>query len=285
MNREIVDCVFSSVRGTFEWTLGITDRLAGGLDRLKNGRRDKKVRNKQEIGVIWMNDWFEWNGVRCTEYGIHVSEQPPRTIPEQRVTQLIVPGRSGSLNLLEGDDVYNDLVLTATCFITDPARIPDIAAWLWGSGTVAFANRRGGFYYAWIANQIPFEKILRGNPHCSFAVNFRCFPFWYAEEEARFELTASGQFIENPGTVPAEPVITVLGSGEITLMVDQTIVELDGIEENITIDSTLQEAYTGTSLCNDCMSGDFPLLKPGANAVSWSGDVSKVILTVRWRYL
>ena len=27
-----------------------------------------------------MNDWFEWNGVRCTQYGIHVSEQPPMAI-------------------------------------------------------------------------------------------------------------------------------------------------------------------------------------------------------------
>lgn len=28
-----------------------------------------------------MNDWFEWNGKRCTEYGIHVLEQPPLTLP------------------------------------------------------------------------------------------------------------------------------------------------------------------------------------------------------------
>ena len=47
-----------------------------------------------------MNDWFEWNGVRCTEYGIHVSEQPPITILEQRVTQVVVLGRSGSLNII-----------------------------------------------------------------------------------------------------------------------------------------------------------------------------------------
>ena len=232
-----------------------------------------------------MNDWFEWNGVRCTEYGIHVSEQPPITVPEQCVTQVVVPGRSGNLNILEADDVYDDIVLTATCFIADPSRIPEIAAWLRGMGTVTFANRQGGFYYAWIANQIPFEKILRGNPHCSFAVNFRCGPFWYAAEEASFELAASGQFIHNPGTVAAEPVITVYGSGEITLMVDQTIVELDGIEGSITIDSTLQEAYTGTTLHNESMSGDFPLLKPGANAVSWSGEVTKVEVKVRWRYL
>lgn len=92
-----------------------------------------------------MNDWFEWNGRRCTEYGIHVTEQPPVTIPTERATFTNVPGRSGSLTTLEGDDVYDDLLLTASCFIADPARIPAIAAWLRGSGQVTFANRQGGF--------------------------------------------------------------------------------------------------------------------------------------------
>ena len=73
--------------------------------------------------------------------------------------------------------VYDDLLLTATCFISDTAQIPVIGAWLKGSGTVTFANRTGGYYKARIANQIPFEKVLRGNPHCTFAVNFRCYPF------------------------------------------------------------------------------------------------------------
>ena len=52
-----------------------------------------------------MNDWFEWNGVRCTQYGIHVSELPPPTIPSERVTYTNVPGRPGSLTTLEGEDV------------------------------------------------------------------------------------------------------------------------------------------------------------------------------------
>ena len=231
------------------------------------------------------NDWFEWNGVRCTLYGIHVSQQPPITIPEQRVTQVVVPGRSGSLNILEADDVYNDIVLTATCFISDPAQIPEIAAWMRGRGTVTFANRQGGFYYAWIANQIPFEKILRGNPHCSFVVNFRCEPFWYTESEQKFSLESPGQFITNPGPVFAEPVITVYGSGAITLIVGQTIIELEGIEGSIILNSTLQEAYTGTTLKNGSMSGDFPVLKPGTNAISWTGNVTKVDIAVHWRYL
>ena len=51
-----------------------------------------------------MNDWFEWNGTRCTEYGIVVAEQPPITIPQERSTQTKIPGRPGSLTQLEGDD-------------------------------------------------------------------------------------------------------------------------------------------------------------------------------------
>ena len=94
-----------------------------------------------------MNDWFEWNGVRCTEYGIHVTEMPPLTVPAERVSHTTVPGRPGSLTSLEGDDVYDDMLLSVTCVLDDPARIPVIAAWLKGSGTVTFANRQGGFYY------------------------------------------------------------------------------------------------------------------------------------------
>ena len=231
-----------------------------------------------------MNDWFEWSGIRCTQYGIHVLEQPPVTIPSERVTFTDVPGRSGSLTQLEGDDVYDDMVLTATCLIADPSRIPEIAAWLRGSGTVTFANRQGGFYHAHVVNQIPFEKILRGNPHRSFAINFRCKPFWYLSDVKPITLTTSGSFITNPGCVASEPVITVYGSGEITLMVGMTITELE-ITDKITLDTSLMEAYSGSTSMNSCMSGDFPSLLPGKNAVSWSGNVSRVEIQPNWRSL
>ena len=107
-----------------------------------------------------MTDWFEWNGKKCTDFGIHVSEHPSITFPAERTTFTNIPGRSGSLTVLEGDDVYDDMVLTANCLIDDPSRIPEIAAWLRGSGTVTFANRQGGFYHARVVNQIPFVIIF-----------------------------------------------------------------------------------------------------------------------------
>ncbi len=232
-----------------------------------------------------MTDYFIWNGVDCRTKGIHVSELPPITIPLERSKQTNVPGRPGSLTQLEGDDVYDDMILTATCFIADPAQIPAIAAWLKGKGTVTFANRTGGHYNARIANQIPFEKVLRGNPHCSFAVNFRCYPFWYQENVSDVTITTSGDTITNPGSVYSEPLITVYGSGNITLMVGTTIVELTNVSSSIVLDCALKEAYKGTTLMNDHMSGDFPVLKPGLNAVSWSGNVTSVVISPRWRFL
>ena len=232
-----------------------------------------------------MQDYFLWNRVDCRTYGIHVTDQPPITIPLERSTQTNVPGRPGSLTQLEGDDVYDDMILTATCFISDPAQLPAIAAWLKGSGTVTFANRTVGHYKARIVNQIPFEKVLRGNPHCTFAVNFRCYPFFFAEDVADITVTTSGTVVTNPGSVYSEPIITVTGSGDITLMVGTTIMELTDITSGIVLDCALQEAYLGTTLMNNHMSGDFPVLKPGANAISWSGTVTKVVIKPNWRYL
>ena len=233
-----------------------------------------------------LNDWFEWNGVRCTQYGIHVKEQPPITIPKERSEQTTVPGRPGSLTTLEGEDVYEDLTLTATCFISDPALIPSIGGWLKGAGTVSFANRPGGFYHARVSNQIPFEKILRGNPHRSFAVNFRCSPpFWYVSHPTEVTITTGSAIVTNPGNVYAEPIIHVYGSGDITLIVKDAFVELEGVEDIITLNSVIQEAYQGEMLLNDHMDGDFPVLKPGDNLFSWSGDVSRVVIEPNWRYL
>ena len=79
-----------------------------------------------------MNDWFIWNGRKCTGHGIHVLEQPPITLPAERATFTNIPGRPGSLTVLEGDDVYDDMILTAQCMISDSSRISEIAAYLKG---------------------------------------------------------------------------------------------------------------------------------------------------------
>ena len=63
------------------------------------------------------------------------------------------------------------------------------------------------------------------------------------------------------------------------------IVELDGITDSITLDTPLMKAYKDATGMNGCMSGDFPTLLPGQNAISWTGSVTKIVIQPNWRHL
>ena len=66
-------------------------------------------------------------------------------------------------------------------------------------------------------------------------------------------------------------------------MVGQTVVELEGVSGSITLDTPLMEVYSGITCLNSSMSGDFPRIVPGMNAVSWSGNVTKIEIRPNWR--
>lgn len=232
-----------------------------------------------------MEDWFEWNGIKCTSYGIHIIEQPSIIRAPERVTYTNIPGRSGALTTLEGDAVYDDFILPVECTVQNMTRLQEICSWLKGAGTLTLAAHSGGFFYARISNQIEFSKVLRNHENRTFSLAFRCKPFWYAKNVPDITLTSSGSFITNPGSVFAEPVITVYGSGDVTLMVGMSITELSGISSSITLDTPLMEAYSGATSLNNRMSGEFPTLLPGNNAVSWTGNVSRLVIQPNWRYL
>ena len=237
-----------------------------------------------------MTDYFEWNGVKSTDYGIHVSEHPAVTLPSERVTFTDIPGRSGSLTTTEGDDVYSDMTLSATCWVENLDNLTAITKWLKGAGTVTFGNRLGGYYEARIINQIAFDRILRGKANRKFAVNFRCKPFFYLNDSPVQTITTSGTVLTNPGSLFSEPMLTVYGSGDITLMVGQTIIILQSVSGHVTLSTPAQEAYrtetngTLTSL-NNTMVGDFPILATGETAISWSGSVTSVVVQPNWRTL
>lgn len=232
-----------------------------------------------------MNAWFSFNDQKSSDFGIRVLRQPARIRPLERITRTLVPGRAGSLVTMQGEDVYDDILLEAECYLEDTERLGDINAWLKGGGRLEISGRPGGHYRARVNNQIRFDKLLRVNPHVSFSVIFRCFPFWYRNNVSDVTVTSSGEMIANPGNVSAEPLITVYGEGDISLMVGTTLVELTGVSGNITLDCELKEAYSGSTLMNSRMAGEFPALTPGANAVSWSGAVTKVIVRPKWRDL
>ena len=232
-----------------------------------------------------MRDYITWKGINSRTVGITVIELPEIILPEERVTFTDIPGLSGSLTQTEGMDVYKDITLVVKCYCLSPTpqSIQAIAAYFRGGGRLELPSRPDGYYEARVINQIPFAKVLRGNAPRTFTVNFRCKPFLrlYSGETAQ-EIT-SGSFLLNPTGIQAKPIITIAGSGDITLLVGMKIIQLTDIEQGITLDSELQEAYYGSTLLNTKMTGEFPVLGVGNTAVSWTGgNVTNVSVTPRW---
>lgn len=232
-----------------------------------------------------MKDYIIWNGINSRTVGITVTELPEIILPEERVTFTDIPGLSGSLAQTEGTDVYKDITLAVKCYCPSPTpqAVQAIAGYFRGSGKLELPSRPDGYYEARVVNQIQFAKILRGNTPRSFSVNFRCKPFLRLYSgETKQEVTSSS-FLLNPTGIQARPLITITGSGDITLLVGTKIIQLTDIGNGITLDSELQEAYYGNELKNTQMTGEFPVLGPGNTAISWTGgNVTRVSVTPRW---
>ena len=235
-----------------------------------------------------MKDYIIWKGINSRTIDITVTDLPEIILPEERVTFTDVPGLSGSLAQTEGVDVYKDITLAVKCYCPDPtpAAVAAIAAYFQGAGRLELPNRPDGYYEARVVNQIPFAKILRGNTPRTFTVNFRCKPMLHLYEGETGQTVSSGDFLHNPTGIQAKPLITITGSGDITLLVGMQIIQLNGIEGGIVLDSELQEAYWNSALKNNCMTGEFPTLGEGNTAISWTGGtVTEVRIVPRWAAL
>ena len=232
-----------------------------------------------------MKDFIIWKGINSRTIGITVTDLPEIILPEERVTFTDVPGLSGSLAQTEGVDVYKDITLAVKCYCPDssPATVAAIAAYFRGAGRLELPNRPDGYYEARVINQLPFAKILRGNAARTFTVNFRCKPFLHLFSGETVQEIQSGDFLLNPTGIQAKPLITITGSGDITLLVGTQHIELEGVEGGIVLDSELQEAYWNDTLKNSCMTGEFPVLSEGNTAISWTGgNVTSVNIIPRW---
>lgn len=227
--------------------------------------------------------WFTFNGIDSREMGVIVTAMPETVRAERRVESITVAGRNGSLHTDEG--VYESYDRTMECALIKRAKLDEIAAWLVGSGGMTFSTEPDKVYRVTIANKISIAQMMR--VFQKFQVILDTQPFKYSVNAAgdALELTAPTT-IRNSGTVYSEPLITVYGSGDITLTINGADFPLYGVEESITIDSEMMEVFKGSTNQNGKYGGaEFPRFEVGKNEIRWTGNVSKIKIQPRWRWL
>lgn len=221
-----------------------------------------------------------------TDYGILITKRPNIPSPKRRISNVVVPGRSSTLRFDEG--AYDDITITVECSLKKenlPYSIDEIKGWLLGVGesNLIFDFQLDRKYVAQVVNAIDFSQAYK--IFSKFIIVFNCQPFKYSVNNTTINLITSGK-VTNPGSINSEPIIKVVGNGDITLNIKYQTVKFKGVTNHIILDSIQQNSYNqnGENL-NSKVTGAFPILDIGENSISWSGNVSKVEVTPNWRWL
>ena len=226
--------------------------------------------------------YFIYNGIDSRMMDIIVTAMPPTIRAAQRVESVTVPGRDGSLH--ETDGSYDNYTKTMECAIKNREKLDDIAAWLTGSGEIIFSSEPDKVYRVTISNTISIAQMMR--TFQKFQVSFDTYPFQYSVNrfDEALELEKSAVIL-GKGTVYSQPVITVYGSGTVTLTINGADYPLSNVDGYVTINSEIEECYKGNLNRNNIFSADeFPRLDPGDNSISWTGNVEKIEIQPNWRW-
>lgn len=230
-----------------------------------------------------MYQYFIWNGINSLDMGVVMLKAPSVYIPERRVNEVEIVGRNGILH--EDVGTFANYTKDAECHVMNREQIDDICKWLTGSGEVIFSSEPDKIYKAFIKNSIPFHNILLNLN--DFLVQFDCEPFKYSVNWRNDILTMTeATIVYNRGTFMSEPKITVYGDGNIDLKINNENYLLLAVDGYITIDSEIMEVYKDSENKNISFQADaFPKFQVGENTISWTGNVTKVEIEPRWRWL
>ncbi|MCI8704995.1 MAG: hypothetical protein HFE60_12160 [Anaerotignum sp.] len=227
--------------------------------------------------------WFRFNDIDSRQMGVRVTKMPETVRAERRVERVEIAGRNGSLHVDEG--TYASYGRTMECALINRRRLDEVAAWLVGSGKMIFSSEPDKAYDVMISNKISIAQMMR--TFQKFQVTMDTQPFKRSVNPFGDTLElVKPQTVYNKGTVYAQPKITVYGSGSITLDINGTVFPLSGVDGHITVDSGNMEVYRGSESQNSRFGGaEFPRLEAGRNAVSWTGNVEKLVIEPEWRWI
>lgn len=227
-----------------------------------------------------MKAYFVFKDINSKDLSIVVNMLPPVQLAEEQGSIIKVPGRDGYL--FQSDGSYAPVLKEIQITLKDLTLLSQIKPWLRGEGKLFLSSEPGVFYNARITGQIDFEKLLIFK---TAMIKFLCQPFGYLEDGLTRVTMTMGGTLNNPGTHSSLPVITIYGTGTITLTVNSSNVILANLTDYVTVNSELFEAYRDLVNMNNDMQGEFPVLLPGENTISWTGTVTKLEIIPNWRNL
>lgn len=226
-----------------------------------------------------------FNGIDSRELGVVMEQLPDFSRALRNVEMILVPGRDGRL---EQDDATHDVYTTAMKVNCFGVPLRQVYAWLSGAGWLISSDDPDRAIWASMHMQIkPTRFRVEDKCYDSLSCTVYCQPYRYFYPEADdVTLGESPGEIDNPGTWNADPVITIRGTGDISVILGQYRMDFEGLEDGIIVDCELQECFSldrATLMNSFAEMDEYPKLVPGANYIQWTGSVESISVRRRCR--
>lgn len=224
------------------------------------------------------------NGVTSkTINGLLISNLPAISKPMIRTNTETIDGRDGDITTTLGYSAYDK---TFDIGLHGEYNVDDVIKYFDSCGEVIFSNEPDKYYRFAIYNQIDFTKLLRFK---KASITMHVQPFKYDANEAE-RTFATGTFsVRNIGNIYSKPVLTITGTGAVTVTLNNTqILTLAlGTGKTIIIDAEQMNAYdTSGNYLNRSVTGNYDDLRlnVGINNIVIGGTITqaKINRISRW---
>ncbi|MDR2832980.1 MAG: phage tail family protein [Streptococcaceae bacterium] len=145
----------------------------------------------------------------------------------------------------------------------------------------------GYYYLASISESYDFTKF--GIDYGRGILPFKLHPIKYSiDGKNALAISSTNPTLQNRTTRPAKPIIEIAGSGNITLTIGSSKLQLVNVSSPLIINSQLQTitlASNGQGAYDKMTTYPFPIIHPGRQSITWAGNVTSLKITPNWEEL
>lgn len=217
--------------------------------------------------------------VSSTELGLRLTGMVELPAAQRVIDDIEVAGRAGTLTRLGG---WEDTALALPLAVRGglPGYRKAYQA-LTGAKTIHLSTEPGAFRRVKHATISPLRQEFSRLGF--FDARLVCAPFSYLDTGLTTRTLTSSGTISNPGLLDAAPIITIWGTGQLTVTINGQAYRVSSPAGNITLDAARLVAHVAGRVQTDALTGPFPHLAPGRNTISLGSGVSKIEITGNWR--
>lgn len=239
--------------------------------------------------------YFILDGVNSEDYNLFIQRTPLIETPARRVELKNAFGVHGGIPYDE--KAYDNTTMQLLMFIDGNDKIKDrekVDSLLRNNGVfkefIPYWDP-DKIYYIMNLEKTQYESPSWYGEKQALQANFTVKPYKYLRDAKDIVFTTSTTAVNPFISDVAQPLITIEGTGDVTLTVNGNSYLIQNVTGSVTVDSERYSTYRRLSSGfienqnSKYRQKKYPIFTPGSNSISVSGNVTKATIQPRWRSL